>query len=293
MPDSYWKGLEHFISESASWMSQDGTREKGEREVFAWDPSGRESLRRMDEAGIEKTVLLLVDGGLGVGETDKSFEWKNQILARIAQKNPHRFVYFCGVDPRRKSANEFFERSVREWGSRGLKIHPVMGQFYPTIKEAYTLFGMAQEMGLPVVSHVGPMFRELEATYGHPSHLDRVLADFPKLTVIAPHLGFQWWRELLEVGRKRSNLLCDISAFQMSAKRNYGQFCHILRKFIDALGKERVLFGTDSPLWDAYVSRREWVELIRGLSGKPLGDDRFTEEEVSAILYGNARRLLA
>jgi predicted TIM-barrel fold metal-dependent hydrolase len=86
--------------------------------------------------------------------------------------------------------------------------------------------------------------------------------------------------------------MCDISAKQIVAKEDYGQFCHILRRYLDEFGRERVMFGTDAPLLERAASSTEWVEIVKSLPEKAPAHSRFTEEEVSAILAGNARRLL-
>jgi predicted TIM-barrel fold metal-dependent hydrolase len=87
--------------------------------------------------------------------------------------------------------------------------------------------------------------------------------------------------------------MCDFCAWQGIAKERYGQFCHILRKFLDEFGRERVMFGTDAPLLEDTMSSKEWVEMVRNLPHQSPPHYPFTEEEVSALLGGNARGLLA
>ena len=106
-------------------------------------------------------------------------------------------------------------------------------------------------------------------------------------------MSLGWWRELIQIAKIRPNLMSDISSFQMTAALNYGQFCHILRRVMDGLGKDRVMFGTDGPVFDMFLTRKEWVQLIKGLpTNSPRGID-FTEEEVTCLLDNNARSLLS
>lgn len=72
----------------------------------------------------------------------------------------------------------------------------------------------------------------------------------------------------------------------------YELFCRDLRDLIDFVGIEKVLFGTDGPIAQIVRPTREWIALIRDLPTKAPTGVRFTEEEVYAILGGNAISLL-
>jgi len=285
---------ERYTRLNASWRPSTMIEEEAEIEVRNkvlpawWDTDGTGHIRRMDEAGIEKTVLLYIDQALQYGETDIPVEEQNRQVSEVARKHPDRIIYFCGVDPRREGAVELFERCVNEWGAQGLKLYPTTG-FFPADKAVYPLYERASAWKLPVFYHTGPE----GLPYTHPSVLLRVLIDFPHLTVIAAHLSNELWRDLIALGKARDNVMCDISAKQIVARQNYGQFCYILRKFLDEFGTERVMFGTDAPLLERAASSREWVQIIKELPTRAPSQFHFTEEEVSALLDGNARRLLA
>jgi predicted TIM-barrel fold metal-dependent hydrolase len=144
---------------------------------------------------------------------------------------------------------------------------------------------------------MGPLAPPFKSEGGHVSTLLRVLVDFPDLTVIAAHLGLQFWQDLIALGKVRENLMCDFSGVHGRLIRgdggDYSQFCYMLRKFLDEFGRERVMFGTDAAFLEYWVSSKEQIEKIRGLPHESPELYAFTEEEVSAILDGNARRLLA
>ena len=79
-------------------------------------------------------------------------------------------------------------------------------------------------------------------------------------------------RYLVELAKVHPNLMCDISGFQVTAKLNYHQFCHMLRSVLDAFGKERVLFGSDGTVFARFVSDKEWVQMLSDLlRGAPRG----------------------
>ena len=109
--------------------------------------------------------------------------------------------------------------------------------------------------------------------------------------MVGTHLANEYWRDLLTLGRIQENVYCDISAKQIVAKENCNQFCHILRRYLDEFGRERVLFGTDAPLLERAAFSSEWVNIVRGLPQNSPEDCRFTEKEITDLMDGNARRL--
>ena len=293
--ESLWNG---YVQLNARWVPPT-TIEEAIAEVRRtilptwWDEDGTGHIRRMDEAGIEKAVILHMDQALLRGETEMTIEQQNKHVSDAAKKYPDRLIWFCGVDPRREGAVELFERCVTEWGARGLKLYPGTG-FLPTDRVVYPLYERASAWKIPVYTHMGPQGDPIYKNEGNnPVHWLRVLVDFPDLTVIGAHLANEFWRDLIALGKVRENVMCDISAKQIVAKQNYEQLCYILRRFLDVFGQERVMFGTDAPLIEYATPTKEWVETIKDLPYKSPAPYRFTEEEVSALLDGNARRLLA
>ncbi len=258
-----------------------------------WDPDGTGHIKRMDEAGIEKSVILHVDNGLLHGEAPMTIEQQNKHVSEVVKKHPDSLIWFCGIDPRREGAVELLEKCVTEWGARGIKLYPTTG-FLPADRVAYPFYERASAWKIPVYFHMGPENPPYKNEgNAHASVLLRVLVDFPDLTVLVAHLGFEFWRDLIALGKVRENVMCDFCAWQGIAKERYGQFCHILRKFLDEFGRERVMFGTDAPLLEGTMSSKEWVEMVGNLPYQSPPHYPFTEEEVSALLGGNARRLLA
>lgn len=264
--------------------------------VSSWhvhDADGSGHLQRMDEAGIEMCNLLHIDMGILFGEGALSIEQQNRHISDVVRKHPGRFTWFCGVDPRRKEAADLAERCLGQWGASGIKLYPTTG-FLPAAKECYPVYEVALGRQVPVYFHMGPEAPPYtNEGNAHPATLLRVLVDFPGLIVVVAHLGFEYWRDLIALGRVRDNVLADFCAWQRVARRSYGQFCHILRRFLNGFGTERVMFGTDAPLVEQAMSSKDWTRLVCGLTQNAPDGVSFTQAEVEAVMDGNARRLLA
>lgn len=288
LPKKFVKGLARLLSPILG-MSE----ERVEKEFLPtyWDPTGEKLLQRMNEAGIDKAVVLPLDFGLAIGEPEISIEEQNRAYAQISSKFPDRLIAFASIDPRRPNAPDFLKKSVEEWGLKGLKIHPTAG-FYPNEKITYTLLEKAAQYKLPVITHTGPVPPPLRSKYAQPIHLDDVLVDFPELKVNAAHLGFGWWPELVSLAAVNFNLYLDFAGWQPAAAHNFNNFCQILRSVLNGVGPNKLHFGTDGPVFHPLVPDKEFIQMIRGLPQKAPDGIRFTQEEIDAILGGNARKFL-
>lgn len=292
LPETFWTAQASFF---VKWFEGKKTRKtlsQIEEEVFSryWDPDGDRTLKAMDEAGIEMALLLPIDFGFTLGETGVPIEVQNQEVANIAKAHRGRFIPFVGVDPRRKNAIDLLRRGIEEWGAQGLKYHGI-GEFFPTEEKGLPLLELAEKNELIFLAHQGPLMHPFESQYCHPKELVPVLRMFPKLRVVAAHLAFSWWRDLIEVAQQAPSLYADISGWQLVALENPSQFSHILRKVIDGIGSDHILFGTDGPTFDPLFSKKTYVEFFRHLVERQ-ETPRFTTDEVQLLLEGNARRLL-
>ncbi|MCK5514666.1 MAG: amidohydrolase family protein, partial [Deltaproteobacteria bacterium] len=88
------------------------------------------------------------------------------------------------------------------------------------------------------------------------------------------------------------NIMTDISAWQVLATKNYSFFCKALRELIDFTEVDRIFIGSDSPSLRSIMSNKDWVQLLKDLPQKAVEGVTFTEEEITAVLGGNAQKLL-
>lgn len=294
LPEKFWSDM---VTRAAAVRKLNG-QEADPQEIAAsmfdvfGDPQGDVLVDEMTEAGIDYTLIMTLDLGLKLGECPVSIEEKNRLISQVVKRHEGKIGAFFGVDPRREGGVALFEKAVREWGMRGLKLDPAAG-FYPDDRIVYPYYEKAVELGVPVLCHTGAAIPPFRNKYCDPIYLDDVTLDFPELTVIAAHVGFGWWQQLSFLISKKTNLVTDISGWQVLANRDYALFCRYLREMLTIGGAHNFLFATDGPAFRLYgLHNKNYVELFKGLPEKAPAGIEFSEEEVEAILYRNAQRIL-
>jgi predicted TIM-barrel fold metal-dependent hydrolase len=290
-PEAWWNTITHVYVGALKAMGMEATVEDVKSNILNtfWDPGGEKLIQEMDESGIDKTVILASDFGLSLGEPKVSVEEQNKSYAELQAKYPDRIIAFAGVDPRRPGAFELVVKAIKEWGLKGVKMHPGTG-YRPDGNESYEFLAKISELGVPVLTHSG--FWPHKSKYCDPIYFDDILVDFPNLNIIFAHLGRGWQNVLFEMGLHRHNAATDFSGWQIVAQMHYPIFCQNLRYTIDCFGPGRVLFGTDGPFYRPAMSNKDYIQLIKDLPQNAPDGITFTEEEVEAILGGAAAGML-
>jgi predicted TIM-barrel fold metal-dependent hydrolase len=263
----------------------------------AYNGSLERLIADMDEASIEKTVILPLDFEFLYAGGDFSYRDYNDLAGEYLRESPDRLIAFAGVDPRRgATAVAELKRCVEEMGFRGLKLWTITG-FVPDDEAYYPLYEEAARLGVTVLVHtgMGPGYSYLKTC--RPVYVDKIAVDFREVNLIMAHVGTPWVEEALAVAMKNPNVYVDISAWQKS----YSLFPLGLAQVLSTAklmhgGVQKVLLGTDWPLFTEIYSQKEWIECIREISYPPplqiMGLPEITLEDKEMILGKNAQSVL-
>jgi len=245
----------------------------------------------MDEAGIDKTVLLALDIGIAFS-SDLTVRDYNDYVADIVHEYPDRIIGFAGIDPRRGKEAVVELQRCYDNGLRGLKLWTLTG-FYPDDESYYPLYEKVAELEIPMLIHTGSGPPGTYIKFNRPLYVDKVAVDFPEIKIIMAHIGMPWVEEAVALVIKNSNVFVDISAWEPTLKAAPFVLCQALTQIKMATGNlGQVLFGSDWPLFTPVMSLREWVKGIKALEmPQPLqmmGLRDFTEDDKRLILGENA-----
>lgn len=233
-------------------------------------------LRKMDRAGIERSLLIAVRGGdLNV---KGSFELPYSRVAKICAKYPDRFSGLAGVDPTRgiKQLRDL-DVAVRELGFIGAHLYPHWFGFPPNHAKYYPIYARCEELDIPIMMQIGHNLvysseRRLPSV-GKPIALDQVAIDFPTLKLIGIHVGIPWTEEAISMAWKHKNIYLAGDAY--APKHWPPAFVH----FANTYGSHKVLFGTDWPVIDPERAVKEVI----ALSMRPEAHRRLMRENAFAV----------
>lgn len=215
-------------------------------------------LRKMDRAGIERSLLIAVRAGdINVRG---SFELPVDRVAAVCDRWPDRFSGLAGVDPfRGMKGLADLTHAVRDLGFVGAHLYPHWFSLAPDHAKYYPYYAKCAELDVPIMMQVGHNLvysreRRLPSV-GRPITLDQVAIDFPELTLVGIHIGVPWTDEMISMCWKHPNVYTAGDAY---APRHWpASYVHYLNTY----GREKVLFGTDWPVIDPERAVREVKEL--------------------------------
>jgi predicted TIM-barrel fold metal-dependent hydrolase len=222
-------------------------------------------VRTMDETGIDVAWIAPL---LGCGP---DYRVGNRLMAEALRRHPGRFRGLVVVNPNYPTGmSDELARYGELEAVAGVKLHPGF-HGYPISGPAYLpVWAYAHERRLPVLLHTWG-----GTSTSAPSQVNGVAGDYPQASFLLGHSGGTWagHLEAIEVARRWPNVYLETCI----SRSPFGALEWMVRE----VGAERVLFGTDQPFIDPrpQLGRVAFAKL--------------TDGEKTAILGGNARRLLA
>lgn len=218
-------------------------------------------LRHGDAAGIDRFVVLPV-----AMNPKQAGHINDFIISQVADQP--RFTGFGTVHAAMDGLTDEVQR-IMDLGLRGIKMHPDFQLFDIDDPRLFPMYEMMQDK-IPVMLHMG----DTRYDYSHPAKLRRVLELFPRLQAIAAHFGGYSMYEAGCQYLKDTNCFFDISSSIMFMPDG------IPEAYIRKYGSERMLFGSDFPLWNP----KQEVERFLNL--------KLTQEEREQIAHKTAEYIL-
>ena len=219
------------------------------------------------EAGVVGFLIL------GVATNARQVHKVNEAIAEdvdIAKRSGFHAYGYAAIHQDTEDFEEEIDYAVSV-GLCGTKIHPDIQGVDIDDERLFPLYEILSARSLPICLHMGD--DRAEYRFSEPKKLARVLDMFPRLPVLATHLGgYRSWDEAAEYLAGRKTVTYDISSALWAMTPEFA------RHQIDVLGAENVMFGTDYPIIDAagYLKMFDQIKL--------------TSAERDMILWDNAAR---
>jgi len=214
------------------------------------------------KAGIEHFLVQ------SVATTPKQVSSINHFIADSVAQSNGRFTGLGTLHP----DSEDMEADVNKiisLGLRGVKLHPDIQQFKIDDYRMLKIYELC-EGKLPILIHTG----DYRYDYSNPNRMIPILDIYKNLTVIGAHFGgWSIWEEATEKLCQYKNFYvdCSSSLYAITPEKAKG--------LISAYGTNRVLFGTDYPMWEPEIEIARFMQID------------LTEKQREDILYNNAAKL--
>lgn len=232
------------------------------------------------ERGVERALLLSMaylygsedfrEMGLSPEDERERVRGENDFVAGLARATPERLVAFGAVDPMRPYAAEEARRCLDEAGMKGLKLHLLNSGVDLAngehVARLASVVGVARERKAPVLIHLGTV----EEGEGE-RYVETLLRDVAGgVELYVAHLGGSGGygagaEEVMEAFARRigpggafagAPVFFEVSAVVLVEESYDAQppdrvRLERLAEDLRAVGLERVLFGSDHPVFDA------------------------------------------
>lgn len=210
-------------------MILDSHMHLGEDVMFNTDDSEEDILAYMSENGIDAALLQ-------TGILPRDPKAANQRLYALTQKYPGKFWGAAVLSPYLPEDEYFaFMRwAVKELGFKALKLQQYGFCANSSSPQARKVFETARALNVPVILHTG---NGVPAAL--PSLSIPIAKEYPDLTIVLAHSGGgMYGSEALIAAQTCENIYLETS------------WCTVLdlKSFVEKLGCQRLMFGTDVPL---------------------------------------------
>ncbi len=220
----------------------------------------------MDRCGIDKTIISSTVGiysDLVLG---------NNLMLEAVRAHRGRLYGACYVNGNypELSLDELHRCFEADPGVLIMKIHPLVAQCRMNDRRMKKLYEFASERKLFTVVHTWID----QDPYGNQDLFASVVKNYPDIAWLMGHSGGpHGLYHALEIARDNPNVYLDITRSMYPARE--------LEVFVDEIGSERVMFGTDNP----FIDPRPFIGRV-GLAD-------ISRKDRENIFYRNARRLIA
>ena len=230
--------------------------------ALGWKLAAADCVRRLDEAGIERGVVMTIVDAPEVNPDAL------ELIADACAAFPGRLEAFARIHPwYGEESLALLERAIGELGFKGLKLHPVTTIAHPAGADSVRLIRAAAAHSAPTLFHCG------DEPLTTPFAIARAAEACPEATIILGHMGGYFHvDDAIDSAERHPNLVLETSAMPYPAK---------IAEAVERLGPDRILYASDGPA----CSPRIEVEKVR-LSGLDAAAERL-------VLGENAARLLA
>lgn len=200
----------------------------GECCVFGLYATEEDMLRRMDESGVDATIVQPYPGA-----TD--YRVRHDEIAELCARYPGRFFGLASVSPHigKDKYQREIERCVKDLNFVALKLHTIGHAVNPLSEDGDLAFATAFQFGIPAMVHTGAGI-----PFSLPALCIPAANKYPNLKIILAHAGGGIVSAEAQVAASICNNLYLETSWCLGED---------IRWMINTIGPDRVMMGADLP----------------------------------------------
>ncbi len=228
-----------------------------------YDGTVTDLLEKGTNAGIDHFIVQ------SVATSPKQVKSINEFIAESVENSGGKFTGLGTLHPDSADIKGDIEHLL-ELGLKGVKLHPDIQAFKIDDYRCLKIYELCEQKKIPILMHTG----DHRYDYSNFNRMLPILEIYTGLTVVGAHLGgWSVWDEAGEKLADINNFYVDCcSCFPFMEKEK-------AKELIRHFGAQKVLFGTDYPMW-SYETEIEYL-LSLGLD----------INEIKCILNSNAKKI--
>ncbi len=200
-----------------------------------WQPSAAAIAARAARLGIDVTLLssslaIIYDAPEGNRELAEAIRPYPQLLGYVS-------VNLNYMDEALDELERYLGSSSRNPQFVGVKVHPLLCKHRYDTPEGLALTRSVAAYGVPILIHT------FDSALESPWNVLAAATAVPSVPIILGHMGGETWWEGIRVAQEAPNVYLEICSTWTDPEK--------VRAGIEAVGPERVLFGTDATFFDA------------------------------------------
>lgn len=200
----------------------------GECCVFGLMSTEEDMVRRMEESGVDATIVQPYPGATAAAKT-------HDAIAELCAKYPGRFFGLASLSPHgdHDAYRREAERCIKDLNFVGIKLHTIGHGVNPLSDDGDFVFATAHDLGIPAMVHTGA-----GVPFALPALCIPAARKYPGLKIILAHAGMAVFTAEAQVAASVcGNLYLETS------------WCigEDIRWMISTIGPDRVMMGADLP----------------------------------------------
>ncbi|MBJ6369745.1 amidohydrolase family protein [Snuella sedimenti] len=250
--------------------------------LFLRDHSAKKLIKQMDDANIQKAVLLIVDDNNYLGRSEVDIYDKFEIHRMVLEKYQDRFYVFAGYHPLRNDRLELLQKGIEEYGFCGIKLYPPFN-FRVNDSIMTECYEYANEKGLTILSHTGFSMKGLKNTYADPKDFLDIVDRYPNVNFVLAHAGYKLSDPIVNKLIRKHNVYADLAGHKTATREE-------LALIFEPSYNPKILFGSDWPINNMMKPLSYLINSLESLyHEKKINNPELLEN----ILYNNASKLLS